>query len=196
MSGGISATTVMAGASLALTAAGTAASVMGQAQQAGQASAGAAYQAQVARNNAILMERNAVLAEQQGKVDVLNQQQKTSQVEGSQRAALAAQGGDVNSGSNLDIVGDTARAGATDAATLKYNAALKAYGYRVAGTGADASATLYSQAGANATASLPFAIGSSLLGGASSLAGKWASFSRGGLFSGGGTTNPNVLAGP
>lgn len=154
--------------------------VLGAIGDANKAQAQAAqynYQSQVARNNQIIAQRNALLARQQGEADVEKQQLKTSALEGSQRAALAAQGGDVNSGSPLDIVGDTARAGYTDAATLRNNAAYKAYNYDLQANDAAASANDNALQAANATANLPFSIGSSLLGTASSAFGKFKSWS-------------------
>ena len=169
MSGATTATYI-AGAGLALSAASTATGMIGQANQA-QAQAGQAnYMAQVARNNSIIAQRNATLATQQGDVAADQSNLKTAQIEGAQRASLASQGGDVNSGSPLDIVSDTARAGYTDAATIRSNAALQAYGYKLQAAGADASGVMYDRTAANATANLPFALGSSLLGGASSIA--------------------------
>jgi hypothetical protein len=114
-----------------------------------------------------------------GRPDAERQQLKTAQLAGSQRAALASQGGDVNSGSPLDILGDTARAGATDVATIRSNAARNAYGFRLQGAGAAGQASLASANAANTLANLPLGIGSSLLGGASSLAGKWGDYLRG-----------------
>jgi hypothetical protein len=125
--------------------------------------------AQVARNNQIAAQRNAALALQQGDADAQRSQLKTAQLQGSQRAALASQGGDVDSGSPLDILGDTARAGYTDAATIRSNAALKAYNYNIQANDALGAANDASFQGANAMASLPYAQGSSLLGGAKSL---------------------------
>ena len=155
---------------LVLSAAGTAASVIGQSNAATAQAGQANYLSQVARNNQIIAQRNADLATQQGDVQATQKQQQTAQIIGAQRAALASQGGDVDSGSPLDIQGDTARAGFTDAATIKSNAALTAYGYEVQANSAGASADNFSRAGANAMASLPYGMGSSLLGGASSLA--------------------------
>ena len=122
------------------------------------------YLAQVARNNQAAAQRNAVLARQQGEVDAQKQQLKTASLEGAQRAALASQGGDVNSGSPLDIQGDTARAGFTDAATIRNNAAHKAYSYEIQANDADAAANDAGFQAANTMASLPNAFGSSLLG--------------------------------
>ncbi len=160
-------------AMIGLQALGTGLSIAGQSQKAQSEAGQAAYQAQVARNNQALMEINARRAEVQGDADADKQNLRTGQLEARQRAALAAQGGDVNSGTDLDLVTDTARAGATDASTIRNDAAWKAYGYRTQGLNFGAQASAADASGANALASLPFGIGSSLLGGASSIAGKW-----------------------
>jgi hypothetical protein len=155
----------------ALAAAGTATSIAGQANQA-QAQAGQSnYLSQVARNNQIAAQRNAELARQQGEADAQKQQLKTASLEGGQRAALASQGGDVNSGSPLDILGDTARAGYTDTATIRNNAANKAYNYEIQANDAAGAASDYGYQAANTMTNLPYSVGSSLLGGVSSIAG-------------------------
>lgn len=172
----------MAAASLAMAAVGTVMTAAGQAQQGAASAAQANYQAQVARNNQQVAEWNAQRALQQGQVDEQNQRFKSAALMGSQRAALASQGGDVDSGSPLDIQADTARAGEYDAQTIGNNAALKAYGYRVqaANTGADANLDDF-KAG-SAMAALPYSVGSSLLGGASSLSDKYLSYDSKGYF--------------
>lgn len=159
-------------ASLVMTGVSAGLGAIGQANQARAQAAQSNYLSQVARNNQIVAQRNALLARQQGEADVEKQQLKTAALEGSQRAALAAQGGDVNSGSPLDIVGDTARAGYTDAAALRNNAAYKAYNYDLQANDAAGSANDYAFQAANATANLPYSIGSSLLGTASGIFGK------------------------
>ena len=179
MSGGVSATTIMAGVSMAMTAAGTAMSIAGQAQQAGAQAGVANYQAQVARNNQMVAEWNAQRALQQGQVDEQNQRSKAAALLGSQRAALASQGSDVDSGSPLDIQADTTRAGEYDAQTIRNNAAVKAYGYRVQGANAGAEANLDDFKAASAMGALPYGIGSSLLGGAKSMLGNLPSFGSG-----------------
>jgi hypothetical protein len=155
--------------------AGTAVNALGQAQQASAQAGMAGYQAQVARNNQMISEWYAQRALQQGSVDEQNARSKSAALLGAQRAALAAQGGDVNSGSPLDIQADTARAGEYDAQTIRNSAALKAYNYRLQGYNSAADASRYDTQGANTMAALPFAIGSSLLGGAKSIAGAWPS---------------------
>ena len=169
----------VAAVSLGMTAASTVLGAIGQGQQAAAQAGMANYQAQVARNNQGVAEGYAQRALQQGQVDEQNQRFKTAAVLGSQRAALASQGGDVNSGSPLDIQADTARAGEYDAQTIRNNAALKAYGYRVQAANTGAEANLDDFKAASATASLPYSIGSSLLGGIKSLSGS-SLFSSGG----------------
>jgi len=154
----------LAAASLATSVAGTGLGAIGQARRAQAAAGQASYQAQVARNNQIIAERSATLAEQQGQAQEDRQRLKTAQLLGSQRAALAAQGGDVNAGSDLDILGDTARAGESDAQTIRSNTMLQAYGHRLEATSAAGQANLYEANAANEMANLPFGIGSSLLG--------------------------------
>ena len=174
-------TAVLVG-SLALGAASTGMSMIGQSNAAAASAGQANYQAQLARNNQMVAEWNAQRALEQGRVAEQQQRFKTAQVIGAQRAALASQGGDVNSGSPLDIVGDSARAGEFDAQTVRNNAAMQAYGFRVQAANAGAQSNLYSANAANATAALPFALGSSLLGGASSLFGKGLGFCGKGYF--------------
>ena len=113
---------------LATTVIGTGLSIASQVQQANAQAGMAGYQAQLARNRQMIADWQAQRAEQQGRVDEQQQRSKTAQVAGAQRAALASQGGDVNSGSPLDIAGDTARAGEFDARTIRSNAGLKAFG--------------------------------------------------------------------
>lgn len=178
MSGGISATTVIAGASLALAAGGTAMSAIGQSNAASAQAANANYQAQVARNAQTVAQMNAANALKVGQINEDQQRTKTGLLIGAQRAALASEGGDVTSGSDVDIIGDTGRAGEMDAQTIRSNAARTAWGYQVAATSAGATAGLDQAQAADATANLPFGVGSSLLGGASSIANKWSMYQQ------------------
>ena len=160
---GVNAATVIAGAAAA---GSTILSAAGQAQQAGQQVAAANYQRQMALLNQQEAQRSAQFALQQGQVQEDRQRLRTAQLMGSQRAALAAQGSDINTGSPLDIVGDTARAGESDALTIRNNAQQQAHGYEVQAAGYGGQADRYAADAANTMANLPFSIGSSLLGGA------------------------------
>ena len=132
-------------------------------QQAGAQAGMANYQAQVARNNQMIADSYAQRALQQGKVDEQNQRLKTASALGTQRAALASQGADVDSGSPLDLQADTARTGEYNAQAIRNNAAAKAYGYRVQAFNDAADAGRYDLQAADTMAALPFAIGKSLL---------------------------------
>lgn len=169
--------------SLALTAVSTGAGVMGQmgqqqaqAQAASAAQAQAVYQAQVARQNQALMDRQAADAKQRGEVAEENRRRVTAQQIGQQRAALAGQGTDFT-GSETDILGDTAAAGELDARTIRANAAREAYGYQVQGLGFGSTAALESTRAANSTYTPNYlGAGASLLSGASTLSEKWRNF--------------------
>ncbi len=155
----------------------------GQIHQGNSAAAQSNYLAQVARNqqqmhqrNALVHEQSAQSAEQQGASDRQRQQIKTAQVIGAHRAGLAAQGGDINTGSNLDLIGDQARSGAFDALSIDHNAAQKAYQLRLQAMN---SSNLSNLAGADSAnehrraidtgTSTAFGVGKSLLGDASSI---------------------------
>lgn len=168
---------------MALTVASTAAGVAGQIQQqnaqAQAASANAAqavYQAQVARQNQALAERQAADATQRGQVAEENRRRQTALQLGQQTAALAAQGTDLT-GSELDILGDTAAAGELDARTLRVNAAREAYGYQVQAMGYGSTATLESTRALNSTYTPNYlGAGASLLAGATTLSDRWRRF--------------------
>lgn len=103
----------------------------------------ARYMAQVARNNQQVAQWNAQRALQQGQVQQDQQRQKTTQAIGQQRAALASQGGDVNSGSDLDLIGDTARSGEFAAQTIGNDTQQRAYKYLLDANSAAGQANLY-----------------------------------------------------
>lgn len=167
----ISAST-LAIASMAIGAAGTGLSFVGQLNQQAAMGAQQSYLAQQARQRQAIAEWQARDATQRGEVAVDKQRAITAQRIGTQQATLAGQGTTLE-GSPTDILGDTARAGEQDALTLRSNAAREAWGYKVQGAGFGADAAMRdtfqpSYLGA----------GTSLLTGASSLAAKWDMFKR------------------
>jgi hypothetical protein len=157
-------------AGLALSAVGTGVGVMGQMNQQAAAGAQQSYMAQLSRQRQQLAEQQARDAEQRGEVAEQKQRDLTAQRIGTQRAALAAQGTDLE-GSPIDILGDTARAGEQDALTIRNNAAREAWGYRVQGAGFGADASMR-----ESWSPSYYGAGSSLLMGASSIADKWRKF--------------------
>lgn len=165
------------GASLLSTAVG----VYGQ-LQAGQAQAGQArYQAQVAENNRVIAEQQARDAEMRGQLAEDARREQARAIIGRQRTALAANGVLVDSGSALDITGDTAAQGEVDALTLRANAAREAYGYRAQGTNFLADAGLQR---ARADAAIPASMvgaGATLLSGAGTVGDRWLTYRRHGM---------------
>lgn len=169
MSGSISATTI-GYASLALAAAGTAASVAGQMNAQASAGAQANYMRQVQQQQQQVAQQQANDARARGAIAEEKTREATGQRLGTQTAALAAQGTDL-SGSPTDILTDTRKAGELDALTVRNNAAREAWGYEVQGSNAGASAAL---SGSFQPSYL--GAGASLLSGASGLGDKWAKF--------------------
>ncbi len=147
-----------------------------QAQAASANAAQARYQAQVAQQNQELARRQAADATQRGQAAEENRRRQTALQIGQQRAGLAAQGTDF-SGSETDILGDTAAAGELDAQTIRANAAREAYGYTVQGLGYGNTASMEYTRAANSTYTPNYlGAGASLLAGASTLSDKWKRF--------------------
>lgn len=191
--------TAIAVAGLALSAGGTAMSIMGQQQQAAVASSNAQaqaraaqYQAQVAENNRIITERAAEDAIKRGKVVEDQRRLRTAQQIATQRAALASSGTDINVGTNVDIVGDTAMIGEFDALTIRGNAERESYGLKVKAQSYGAQGDLSTMQGRQYLANAEsidsnswVGAGANLLAGASSVADKWDAYRRKGIGSGG-----------
>lgn len=89
------------------------------------------YNQQIADMNADMADAQARDAITRGQEEERRHRQSVQGLIGRQRAALAAQGVDVNSGSALDVQADAAKFGALDAVTIRNNAAREAWGYRV-----------------------------------------------------------------
>jgi hypothetical protein len=91
----------------------------------------AGYKERIANANAEFAEAQARRVLQIGEQDAQGYGKKIRQTVGSQRAALAAQGVDVSSGSAAELQAETFEIGARDIETIKNNAFLEAYGLRV-----------------------------------------------------------------
>jgi len=166
------------GAALALAVAGTAVSVSGNIQQGKAAKAKADFQSQVAKNNAIVAQRNADDARQRGRIAAGERDLKTRQQIGRQRVSLAASGQEVDTGSGLEITSDSAALGKLDSLRIVNNSEREAAGLESQSANFAADASVAQATGKNAvTASRVQAFGS-LVSGASSVAGKWSSFKK------------------
>lgn len=125
----------MAGAGSVLMMATQAASAVGglatsYAQSKAQSSQGSFVQQQYESNRQIaeIQSQDAI---RRGEKDASDHRKRVRRLIGAQRAALAAQGIEVNDDSALDIQLDTAGEGAMDELTIKNNAWRESWGYRV-----------------------------------------------------------------
>lgn len=115
---------------------------VGAIQQGNAAAAAGRYNAQVAEMNATLAERRAKDALERGAVEEQQKRAQVAQLQGRQKAAMAANGVDLTFGSPLDTLVDTAVLGDLDALTIRQNSAREAYDFRVQGMNARADAGL------------------------------------------------------
>lgn len=87
------------------------------------------YEADQLGRNAAFAEEQAADALTRGAQAVSRSRADTAQLHGAQRAALAASGVDVNSGSAAELQGDTVELGELDALLIRNNAAREARGF-------------------------------------------------------------------
>jgi hypothetical protein len=169
----------IATASLVVGLVGTGMGAIGQYQQGQAAKAQSEYQAKVAQNNQIIAERNAVMAEERGKVSELQKRRETQQLIGRQRAGIAASGLQVDVGSAANIVEDTAMLGEYDVENIRYQTAMDAYNYRVSGAQYGQQAALSLAQGQSAYQAGIVGAGSTLLQGGASFGEKWTKYKKG-----------------
>ncbi|MBX3503327.1 MAG: hypothetical protein KF889_28115 [Alphaproteobacteria bacterium] len=151
----------MAVATAVISAAGTIASAQASAAQAG-------YQAQVARNNQIIAQRNAADALKRGEVEEDKVRQRTASIMGQQRARLAGQGSALDEGSPLDIQMDTAGMGTLDALTVRGNFRREAHAHEVQAMNHAAQAALHDTRARTSMLDTYLRAGGSILGAAGS----------------------------
>lgn len=160
-------------------------SVIGGMQQGNAQEAQAQSQARDMRTNADYANQAANDALNTGRINSDLQRLKTGQMIGSQRAAMAGNGGTVDTGSNSRLQEDTAQVGELDAMQIQNNAARQAYGLKVQATQGYENSRNTLLAGENAKRN-------SILGGVIKGAG---SFFGGGGFGGGSGMGAGLTAG-
>ena len=141
-----------------------------------------AYKAQVARNNAIIAERNAQAAREAGAVKGQINDLKTKSLIATQLVTQAASGLDVNTGTNVNVRESTHDVGRLDTLTIIANAGKEAAGYAAQAMNFEAEATLNEKSAKYAEDAGAINIMSSLLGGATSFADKYVGFKTKGVF--------------
>lgn len=153
--------------------AGAAISAYGQKKAGDAAKAAGDYNAAVARNNAILSQRAAKDAEARGKVEAQKQQTLTDAAIARSRAAFAAAGVDVNTGSPLDVQADIGAAGKQDELAIRQNARREALGFYAQANDFTSRGQLAQFEGAAAQQAGNIGAAGTLLSSAGSVAGKW-----------------------
>lgn len=137
-------------------------------------------QATIADINAHTAESTAQQALYSGQRQEQASRLRTANLKGQQTASLAANGIDLGQGSALRILTDTDTFGQIDANTIQANAIRSAWGYRTQATNYQNQA-LQSRSAAGAI-SPGMSLATSLLGGATQVAGSWYSFNKAGAF--------------
>lgn len=143
--------------------------------ESGQAqSANAAYQAQVARNNAIIAGENETWTSASGAAQEAAEGMKTRAAVGRIKANQGANNIDVNTGSSVAVQTAAQKMGDLDAMTIRSNTARSAYGYAVAAESDTAQSQLLEAESSQAATGGDISALGTFLSGASSVGGKWA----------------------
>ena len=171
--------TSLAIASIAATAIGTGVSMYGQEQQASAQAASASYAAKVASNNQILANNEAQDAIARGQVADQQKANQTAQLIGRDRAASAANGVDVNSGSAVALQSDSAGAGELDQLTITSNATREAAGYTNEGINYQNQASADEASSKNDLQAGNLSAVSTVVNGAGGVASQWYNYSNG-----------------
>lgn len=116
---------------IAVAAVGAGVSAYSASEQADASKKAANYRAQVEANNAKIASYQRSAALQQGEEEAQRSMMEQSQTLARQRAALASNGVDLNSGSAIDLQATTKFLGQQDVNAIQDNAARKAWGYQV-----------------------------------------------------------------
>ena len=103
-------------------------SLYGASQQASAQESMDEYQSQVAANNAAIAQQQAQNAENQGELNLQQQQIKNATTMDNQKAMMAANGLDLNSGSPLNIQASDQNLGNLDAQSIQNNTISQIYG--------------------------------------------------------------------
>jgi hypothetical protein len=151
-------------------------SAVGTGRQYAAASANAAYQAQVAANNAKIAQQNQNAELQAGSQQATMTGLRTRATVGKTKAEQGASNVDVNSGSFSNARSGEAEVGLLDALTVRSNAARRAYGYEVQGLNDTAQSQLLETESRQAREAEPWAVGASLLSSASSAGSRYAMY--------------------
>lgn len=172
----------LAAISIGLSAGGSAISAFGASSKGKAAQQMYNYQAGMADFRKKIALQNRDYALQVGEDTAARYGMKAAATQATTQAVSGSSGIDVGSGSKAAVIKSEQKIAAMDMATIRNNAARRAYGYMVEAEGEGAQANLYKMAGANAKKAAQFDVASSLIGGATSVASKWYQGSSAGIF--------------
>lgn len=156
-----------------LTGAETLTRIQQQNRQAKALTAQGTYEQQMFQRNADLADQQARDAIARGDVAAGVRGAETRQRVGSQRAAMAAQGIDLGTGSALDVQENEQYLSALDIATIKNNAAREAWGYKMQAADSIRRGTLAKATSDMEALSLRSDMGTTLLTGVTKSYGLW-----------------------
>lgn len=159
---------VMVAATLASTALTMSAQAQAQAAQERSAKAAAAYNAQVAENEAATQRQLAQNEISKGIADRERQQRQAARAMGEMRANMGASGFEMDSGSNLSLLSESAQEHQYDSEVIMSNANQAAWQHLVAANTAQNQQGFYNWQGSNAGAgqgATNLAMAGTLLGG-------------------------------
>lgn len=139
------------------------------------------FQAAILRNNQRLAEAAARDAEKRGRLAAQQKRIETGLSAGRQQAILAANGLSLNTGTAIDILGDTHRFGELDALTIINNSQREAFQFRSQGQNFGQEAALVQAQGQNQASALRSSTIGTVLSGVGSVASKWYSFGNEGI---------------
>lgn len=155
-------------------------SIFGAVQQGRSEKASREYQAQTARNNAVLAEQNARDATAAGQAEEQRRRMAASRQVGALRAGAGASGFDVGMGSVVDEFAAAEMIGESEALSIRNDFTRKAHAYRSQSADFAADAGAYQTAGRNAAASGWMKAGGALLSGAARVDPSWYGGGRSG----------------
>lgn len=141
------------------------------------------YQAGLAEFRKRIALQNRDYALQVGEDQTARYGLKARQEIGTIRARQGASGIDVGSGSPVQVRGSQRQIAQMDMATIRNNAARRAYGYEVEAATEEAQAGMYTSAAKWAKVGSEFDVASSLISGATSVSSKWLQGQQAGLWS-------------
>lgn len=175
---------VIGGVGIAAAVGGSLLSASGEKQKAAATSQMYTYQAGIADLNRRIALNNRDYAIYSGGEEAKRFGMKSAQVAGSIKAKQGASGVDVNAGSSVDVQKSQKQVSDLDMATIRNNAARKAYGYQLESETAKMQTEMYTSAASNSLAAGNIAAAGSLISGASSVSSKWLQGKQQGLWGG------------